>query len=119
MRKVKFLLRSKSLSYRNERHAKTREDVRSKLNFYSQAKKVFGYAEYLSASPNHNAKCAISKCRVSALNLPIEVCRCIDIDRGDRLCPFFNNGIGDEKHYLIECKDPLFAKIREHVVSLH
>ena len=117
MRKVKFLLRSKALSYWNERHAKTAEDARSKLNFYSQAKKVFGYAEYLTSCSNPNAKSAISKFRLSAHNLPIEVCRYINIGREDRLCPFCNNSIGDEKHYLVECKDPLFAKIREPVIS--
>ena len=117
MRKVKSLLRSKAISYWNERLHKTSEDVGSKLNFYSRAKKVSGYAEYLSACSNPTAKSAISKFRISAHNLPIEVRRYVNIQREDRLCPFCNSCIGDEKHYLIECMNPLFVKIRKPVFS--
>ena len=102
---------------------------KTKLDFYYKYKKVFRYESYLDNIPK-NIRCYITRLRVSAHCLPVEVLRYTKnkkIDRESRLCHICNtNQIGDEEHYLMRCQNAevshirklFFEKIRNEVAQL-
>ena len=67
-----------------------------------------------------------ARIRSSAHKLPIEVDRYANVPREKRMCSLGCKAIGDEKHFLLECKhpairgiyEPLVSKLREQVVEL-
>ena len=71
-------------------------------------------------------KRAIARIRSSAHKFPIEVGRYANVPREKRMCSLGCKDIGDEKHFLLECKhpairgiyEPLVSKLREQVVEL-
>ena len=110
--KTKSILRSRALEKWHEKHASLRESTSSKLHLYSLTKSKFGYEGYLSSCTKHKARGSLTKVRISAHNMPIEVGRYMGMDRSHRVCPFCSAESGDEEHYLCVCPDPLFLSKR-------
>ena len=111
--KIKHVLRTKASSYWTETMSNLKQSDSSKMNLFTCAKTKFGYSEYLSQCTDFNTRRALTKFRISAHNLPVEIYRYIEMDRDDRICPFCSLGIGDETHYLVDCQVPLFSEIRK------
>ena len=53
----------------------------------------------------------MAKFRTSSHTLPVEVDRYSNIPRSARVCIFGCNSVGDEAHYLLECKNPAIRDI--------
>ena len=74
----------------------------------------------------YSHKRAMARIRASAHKFPIEADRYANVPREKRLCPLGCNTVGDEKHFLLECKhpaikgiyEPLLLKLREQEVEL-
>ena len=96
--------------------SETKKD-RTKLDFYFSIKKNFGYEQYLDIN-DRNARKATSKLRMSCHCLPIEILRYNGTNRVDRTCNICTlNKLGDERHYLTECKNKGMAAIRTKFIS--
>ena len=89
-----------------------------KLDFYFKHKKVFRYEKYLDELPK-NIRCHLTRLRLSSHCLPVEVLRYVKkkkkkILRVDRKCTICNlNQMGDEYHYLLDCKNSEIDHIRK------
>ena len=83
-----------------------------KLDFYTSHKKDFSFSKYLTACSNPKYRLAITRMRICAHKYPIETGRYINLDKHERICPFCVNGVGDEKHYLTICDNPIFDGLR-------
>ena len=86
----------------------------SKIELFLKLKKDFEIANYLLKSnllPSH--RIAISKIRLSNTKFPIELGRHEKLARDDRVCTFGCGQIGDEIHYLFNCKQPFIQVLRE------
>ena len=80
---------------------------------YSKVKKEYREESYISAVEYYKYRSAITKFRISAHNLPIEKGRWEGIDKTERKCKkCINNGVGDEKQYILYCNAPDIAKLR-------
>ena len=110
--KTKHVIRSIASSYWSESMSNLKQSESSKMNLYTCTKTRFGFSEYLSQCTDFNARRALTKFRISAHNLPVEVYRYVKMNREDRVCPFCSLSIGDEKHYLVDCQVPIFSNIR-------
>ena len=87
---------------------------RSKLDFYFEHKKNFGYEGYLD-SLGLSARVHVTKLRLSGHCFPVETLRYNKNypNREDRTCNICELGVlGDEKHYLHECKNRRLADVR-------
>ena len=85
-----------------------------KLGFYSQYIDSFSIKDYLTNKvlPTH-LKRVITRFRIGAHKLPIETGRYnSNVSRNERECPLCSCGIGDEKHYLISCINPIILRLR-------
>ena len=92
---------------------------KTKLDFYFSFKKNFGFENYLDNNKiRKEAQIAITKLRLSCHCLPIEVLRYSGRDRSDRTCNICpSNKIGDENHYLMECKNKGMVDVRNKFIS--
>ena len=91
--------------------------MKSKMNLFAHIKPGPGISDYLSVCTNQTVRISLTKFRISAHNLPVEIHRYSKINRGDRICPFCNTGIGDEQHYLCVCPNALFKTQREQLLG--
>ena len=82
-----------------------------KLKLYTSFKEHLGFENYLNES-NPKLHQAITKIRISAHKFPIETGRFENKNQTDRICPLYCDGIGNEIHYLIECKNKAIIKTR-------
>ena len=94
---------------------------------YSEGKRIF-FTQYINKSclqdylispylPPKLRK-VITRFRIGAHKLPIETGRYYsDIARIDRHCPLCCNGMGDEKHYLTSCDNPVIVQLRNSFYS--
>jgi hypothetical protein len=85
----------------------------SKCIFYLTFKCVFGFEEYLLVLPKP-LRVALFRLRTRNHRFPIETGAWYNIDRHLRKCPSCLNIIGDECHYLLECK--LFHDVRQKYI---
>ena len=69
-------------------------------------------AEYLDIIKEPKHRIALSKLRLSSHRFPIESGRYEQVARQDRICPFGCQKIGDESHYMFECRHPFMKKAR-------
>ena len=99
------------------KQSKTKSDIKAKLNLFSHIKQGPGLSDYLSLCTNQNVRISLTKFRLSAHNLPVEIHRYNKLSRGDRICPFCSTGIGDEQHYLCVCPNILFKTQREPLLE--
>ena len=93
-----------------------------KLRFYHQLKKNFQFEAYLDKIPRADRKHA-TRLRLSCHSLPIEQMRYQNTDKSERKCSFCKSTeIGDEWHYLTQCKNKEISDLRgqfvENVTSL-
>ena len=91
-----------------------------KMSLYCTLKKNYGFESYLSniSNPknisNPNLRKSVTKFRLSAHTLPIELGRYKNITRDQRCCNLCNlcNVIGDEQHYVLYCKNSKITQAR-------
>ena len=68
-------------------------------------KKQFGYEEYLNNINNIAWRRELTKLRITAHKLQIEVGRYSKIDKGQRICKYYDSkDLENEIHFLIHCK---------------
>ena len=87
-----------------------------KLKLYTSFKEPPGFENYLNES-NPKLCQAITKIRISAHNFPIETGRFENKNQTNRICPLCCEGIGNELHYLIECKNKAVTKTRSEFLK--
>ena len=80
-----------------------------KLKLYTSFKEHPGFENYLNES-NPKLCQAITKIRISAHNFPTETDHFENKNQTNRICPLCCEGIGNELHYLIECKNKAVTK---------
>ena len=91
----------------------------SKLRTYAKLKTVIGFEDYLKSIENIMDRTAITKIRLSNHELSIEKGRHQGLGINERLCPFCENEIETEQHFLIRCEKfkphraKFFAGIKE------
>ena len=114
---TKRLLRANFLKEWEAKRSDLKKTTDSKVCLLSHMKIKFGYEDYLSVCPNQRDRMALSKFRVSAHNLPVEVGRYAGTTRENRICPFCSIRTGDEQHYLCECPNSIFSSLRDPLHS--
>ncbi|XP_077868890.1 uncharacterized protein LOC144359815 [Saccoglossus kowalevskii] len=78
---------------------------KNKLRTYRLLKKDYTYEKYLTVVKNPNHRSALTKLRISAHTLPIEMGRYKNIDISHRKCKVCDlDEVEDEKHFLLKCK---------------
>jgi len=82
-----------------------------KLGILAMCKKEFALSPYLESKIFLPYKRALAKFRTSSHTLPVEIDRYSNIPRSARVCIFGCNSVGDEAHYLLECKNPGIREI--------
>ena len=82
-----------------------------KLGILAGCKKEFAPSPYLESKIFSPYKRALAKFRTSSHTLPVEVDRYSNIPRSARVCILGCNSVGDEAHYLLECKNPGIREI--------
>ena len=91
--------------------------LNSKLDFLVSLKEKFELSPHLICSiPPFRS--AITKIRVSAHKFPIETGRYLGRPREDRLCPFGCKVLGNECHYLFQCRHPLIEKVYTPILNV-
>ena len=91
----------------------------SKLRTYARVKTEIGMEEYLNSTENIKDRTALTKIRLSNHDLMIEKGRHRDLDENERLCPFCDNVVENEQHFILECgtfralRVDLLAKVTE------
>ena len=91
----------------------------SKLRTYAKLKTEIGMEEYLDSIKNIKDRTALTKIRLSNHDLMIEKGRHQGLQENLRLCPFCDNKIENEQHFIIEChtynvlRQPLFTSMAE------
>ena len=58
--------------------------------------------EYLNSTENIKDRTALTKIRLSSHGLMIEKGRHQDLDENERLCPFCDNVVENEQHFILE-----------------
>jgi recombinational DNA repair protein RecR len=58
----------------------------------------------------------VSKLRTSNCKMPIETRRWQNVSREDRICHLCRDGVGDEYHHLLLCKDEAAFEIRQEYI---
>ena len=81
---------------------------------YRLFKKEFKFEKYLMYTPTNLLKCIV-KIRTRNHKLPIETGRWNGTQRADRTCQLCILSIGDEYHYLLECKS--FSDYRNKYIN--
>ena len=78
----------------------------SKLRTYSTFKRQYKYEKYLSCITDYQIRQDVTKFRLSNHKLPIEMGRNHNIPADNRICDLCHQGIGDECHLLMKCRQP-------------
>ena len=95
-------------------HQESFEEIRSelsKLRTYAKLKTEIGMEKYLNSIENIRDRTALTKLRLSNHTLMIEKGRHLGLQENQRLCPFCDNKVENEHHFVIECST--FDEIRE------
>ena len=96
------------------KHREVISESDTKLGIYLSVKDNFGLASYLKLSKFPQHRMAISKLRLSAHKLPIETGRYEQTPRHVRWCPLGCQQLGDELHYLYQCRHPFMLNLRNN-----
>ena len=89
----------------------------SKLELFTTLKEQFGRSCYLTTLKNPSHRIGMTKMRISAHKFPIETGRYVKIQRKDRMCPFGCGVVGDEIHYLLQCKHPFLFNVQKPLIE--
>ena len=87
-----------------------------KLKLCTSFKEHPGFENYLN-EPNPKLCQSITKIRISAHKFPIETGHFENKNQTDRICPLCCDGIGNELHYLIECKNKAITKTWSEILK--
>ena len=87
-----------------------------KLKLYTSFKERPSFENYLNES-NPKLRQAITKSSISVHKFPIETGSFGNKKQTDRLCTLCREGIGNELHYLIECKNKTNTKTRSEFLT--
>ena len=87
----------------------------SKLRTYGKLKTEPGRETYLDGVKNISERTALTKLRLSNHDLLIEKGRHQGLSKHDRLCPFCENSIETEEHFLIKCQT--FSPLRKELYN--
>lgn len=91
----------------------------SKLRTYAKLKTEIGIEDYLNSIENVRDRTALTKIRLSNHTLMIEKGRHQGLQENQRFCPFCDNKVENEYHFIMECntfdifRQHLFVEIRE------
>ena len=94
-------------------------DPKSKLRTYGLIKHKSGKEEYLNLIRNTKHRQKLTKFRLSNHKLMIEKGRHLNLSIEERICPICHEGIEDEIHFLVKCKQfdslrkPIFERCTE------
>jgi len=89
----------------------------SKLELFVSLKEEFGMSPHLVKCNVPSFRSAITKIRTSAHKFPVETGRYQSVPRENRLCPFGCNVVGNESHYMLQCKHPLIEKVYGPIIK--
>lgn len=78
----------------------------------------FERAPHINKIKNYKIRNSLSRFRLSAHNLPIEIMRYMNIPRDLRLCPFCCSSIGDETHFFMDCRNVIIENSRQQVLQM-
>ena len=87
----------------------------SKLRTYAKLKTVTGLEEYLNSVENVRDRTALTKIRLSNHSLMIEKGRHQGLQENERVCPFCDNEIENEFHFVMECNT--FDVLRQQLLT--
>ncbi len=85
----------------------------SKLRTYSLFKREIREEPYLRKVKNVKDRISMTKFRLSNHKLMIEKGRHQDLQENQRLCPFCDNKIENEQHFVMEC--PTYNVLRQNL----
>ena len=85
----------------------------SKLRTYAKLKTEPGMEKYLDSIKNIKNRTALTKLRLSNHELMIEKGRHQDLLENQRFCPFCDNRIENEQHFVMEC--PTYNVLRQNL----
>ena len=92
--------------------------ITGKLGILANCKREFSMSYYLLSSNLYKVyQRAITKIRLSAHKLPIEVERYNKTPRERRVCPLGCEVVGDEQHFVFECEHPAMSQARNLILS--
>ena len=90
-----------------------------KLKEYKKLKVNVGIEKYLLEIKNFKYRQAVTRLRVSAHRLPVEIGRYKKIAYCDRKCKLCDQGeVGNEQHYLMSCGNTVFTFLRQNFINL-
>ena len=94
-------------------------ELSTKCILYKDFKPEFGFENYLLHAPYQFTTC-ITKFRLSNHKLPVERGRYLNIIRSERTCDVCDmNVLGDEYHYIMECRNEEIVKTRKSVIPIY
>lgn len=93
----------------------TIKDERSKLRTFALFKTEIGMEKYLNEIKNVAIRIQITRFRLSNHNLMIETGRHSDIPKEQRYCPFCQNKVETEIHFLTDC--PVYNPMRTKLIA--
>ena len=85
----------------------------SKLRTYAKLKTEIGMEDYLNSIENVRDRTALTKIRLSNHTLMIEKGRHQGLQENQRFCPFCDNQVENEYHFIMECNT--FDVFRQHL----
>ena len=91
--------------------------IEGKLGILAKCKMDFNFAQYLQGKAYPTYKSALAKFRTSSHSLPIERERYTNTLRAERMCSLGCDSIGDETHYLLECKHPSIIEVSKPLLK--
>ena len=85
---------------------------------YKKLKVNVGFEKYLLEIKNFKYRQAVTRLRVSAHRLPVEIGRYKKIAYCDRKCKLCDQGeVGNEQHYLMSCGNTVFTFLRQNFIN--
>ena len=111
---IGFLKRANDIFHQNA-FSEINDDS-SKLRTYSLIKDTKGREEYLVKIRNTKTRTSLSKFRLSNHKLRIELGRREGIVREERICQICSEGVEDEIHFLVKCKQ--YNDLRQPLINL-
>ena len=109
-----FRKRARDIFYQNAFSAIN--DGSSKLRTYSLIKEIKGREDYLIKIRNTKIRTSLSKFRLSNHKLRIELGRRDGTPREERFCQICHEGVEDEIHFLVKCKQ--YEVLRQPLINL-
>ena len=91
---------------------------RDKLRTFKKIKTSLDPEKYIFEVNNIKHRQAVTKLRISAHRLPVEVGRYNNIPYQERICSHCDlNEVGNEQHYLMQCANTKFSVIRTNFIT--